>query len=208
MVHPAYIHQMITVDRPRCPWCRVSNETYRNYHDFEWGRPVDNDQQLFEALTLEIFQAGLSWECILQRRAAFRKAFCHFDYHVVAQYTSSYVEELIVCSDIIRHRGKIEAAINNAKVFIHIQQEFTSFRHYLDIQTGGQRIVEWDKSRSALSDLLSADLKKRGMKYVGSTTIYSFLQAIGIIYSHVPECWLHGLSEDLRETPSIKRQEN
>lgn len=195
MVHPTYIHQMITVDRPRCPWCRVSNETYRNYHDFEWGRPVDNDQQLFEALTLEIFQAGLSWECILQRREAFRKAFSNFDYHRVARYTSAQVEELLAHSGIVRHRGKILAAVHNASVLMDIRKEYASFRHYLDVRTGGQRIVEWDKSRSALSDRLSADLKRRGMKYVGSTTVYSFLQAIGIIDAHVPGCWLYGHSE-------------
>ena len=175
----------------RCKWCNLKNPIYIKYHDEEWGMPNFNEQYLFEMLILESFQAGLSWECVLNKREAFRKAFDGFDAKKIANYDDNKISELQNNKDIIRNKMKIMAAVNNAKIFLEIKKEYGSFREYLKVFTGEQQIIEVDKTTSLLSDALSADLIKHGMKFVGSTIIYSYLQAIGIILSHEEECFMY-----------------
>lgn len=185
--------------RQRCFWANPKNERYVRYHDEEWGRPVHDDGKLFEILLLECFQAGLSWECVLNKREGFRRAFAGFDLEKVCAFTAEDVERLTQDAAIIRHRRKIEAAIGNARVFRCIQQEFSSFDCYLWQWTEGEVLHEYGRTTSPLSDALSKDLKKRGMRFVGSTTIYSYLQAVGVIESHEPNCFLLG-SRDFHQT--------
>ena len=175
----------------RCKWCNLKNTAYIKYHDEEWGVPNFDEQYLFEMLILESFQAGLSWECVLNKREAFRKAFDGFDAEKVATYGDDKIAELQNNKDIIRNKLKIGAAVNNAKIFLDIKKEYGSFGEYLNGFTNGQQIIEVDKTTSPLSDALSDDLKKRGMKFVGSTIIYSYLQAIGVINSHDEECFMY-----------------
>ena len=175
----------------RCKWCNLKNPIYIQYHDQEWGVPNFNEQYLFEMLVLESFQAGLSWECVLNKRDAFRKAFDGFNAEKIATYDDDKITELQNNKDIIRNKLKIRSAVNNAKIFLEIQKEYGSFSEYLKVFTGEQRIIEVDKTTSPLSDALSSDLKKRGMKFVGSTIIYSYLQAIGVISSHEEECFMY-----------------
>ena len=175
----------------RCKWCNLKNPIYIQYHDEEWGVQNFNEQYLFEMLILESFQAGLSWECVLNKREAFRKAFDGFNAEKIAAYEDEKIAELQNNKDIIRNKLKIQATVNNAKIFLEIQKEYGSFREYLKVFTGEQQIIEVDKTTSPLSDALSADLKKRGMKFVGSTIIYSYLQAIGVISSHEEECFMY-----------------
>lgn len=175
----------------RCKWCNLENPIYIKYHDEEWGVPNFDEQYLFEMLILESFQAGLSWECVLNKRDAFRKAFDGFDAEKVAAYDDEKIAELQNNRDIIRNKLKIRAAVNNAKIFLEIKKEYGSFGEYLKGFTGGQQIIEVDKTMSSLSDALSADLIKYGMKFVGSTIIYSYLQAIGVIFSHEKECFMY-----------------
>ena len=175
----------------RCKWCNLKNPIYIKYHDEEWGVPNFNEQYLFEMLILESFQAGLSWECVLNKRDAFRKAFDGFNAEKIATYSNNKIAELQNNKDIIRNKLKIRAAVNNAKIFLEIQKEYGSFREYLKGFTGEQPIIEADKTTSPLSDALSAHLIKCGMKFVGSTIIYSYLQAIGVISSHEEECFMY-----------------
>lgn len=175
----------------RCKWCNLKNEKYVKYHDEEWGRINFDDRYLFEMLLLESFQAGLSWECILNKREDFRKAFDGFDADKVAQYQEEKVQELLSNSNIIRNKLKIRASINNAKIFKQIQQKFGTFSNYIKTFTKDKIVYEIGKATSSLSDALSKDLQKRGMKFVGSTIIYSYLQAIGVIDSHEEECFLY-----------------
>ena len=178
-------------DFKRCKWCNLKNPVYIKYHDEEWGVQNFNEQYLFEMLILESFQAGLSWECVLNKREAFRKAFDGFSAEKIATYDDDKITELQNNKDIIRNKLKIRAAVNNAKIFLEIQKEYGSFREYLKGFTGEQQIIEVSKITSHLSDALSADLIKRGMKFVGSTIIYSYLQAIGVIFSHEEECFMY-----------------
>ena len=175
----------------RCKWCNEKNEKYIKYHDEEWGVLNLDDKYLFEMLILESFQAGLSWECVLNKRDAFRKAFCDFDIDKVILFDEKKKEELYNNKDIIRNKLKINSAINNAKIFKSIQEEYGSFRAYLKEFTNEKIIYENDKVTSELSDKISNDLIKRGMKFVGSIIIYSYLQAIGIINSHEEDCFLY-----------------
>ena len=177
----------------RCSWANPKNPVYLKYHDEEWGVPLHSDRELFELLILEGFQAGLSWECVLNKRDAFRAAFDGFDVDLVERYDSEKCESLLLNHNIIRNKLKISAAVKNAKVFIKIQKEFGSFDAYIWGYTGGNTIFEDYSIRttSPLSDEISKDLKKRGMTFVGSTIIYSYLQAIGIIYAHGKECALY-----------------
>ena len=175
----------------RCKWCNEKNEKYIKYHDEEWGVLNLDDKYLFEMLILESFQAGLSWECVLNKRDAFRKAFCDFDIDKVILFDEKKKEELYNNKDIIRNKLKINSAINNAKIFKSIQEEYGSFRAYLKEFTHEEIIYENDKVTSELSDKISNDLIKRGMKFVGSIIIYSYLQAIGIINSHEEDCFLY-----------------
>ncbi len=178
-------------EKKRCAWCNLANPLYVAYHDTEWGRPQHSDAALFELLILEGFQAGLSWECVLNKRAAFRAAFDNFDCTKVAKYSPKKLAALLNNAGIIRNRAKIAASVTNAQVFLAIQQEFGSFDKYLKTFTRGKVVYENDKTHSPLSDALSKDLQKRGMKFVGTTIIYSYLQAIGAIYSHSDDCYLY-----------------
>lgn len=175
----------------RCRWCNVENPIYVKYHDEEWGVPTYDDALLFELLVLEPFQAGLSWECVLNKREAFRLAFDHFDPHKISQYTEDKIDELMSNKGIIRNRRKITATINNARVYLEIQKEWGSFSNYIHHFTNDTILYEYDKTYSDLSDTITKDLKKWGMKFVGTTIIYSYLQAIGIIDSHEPGCYLY-----------------
>ncbi len=176
--------------KKRCLWANPKNERYIRYHDQEWGKPVYDDHKLFEMLVLECFQAGLSWECVLNKRDAFAKAYDDFDLEKVCSYPESKLEELRSNPGIIRNRAKIEASVTNAKVFKAIQKEFGSFSSYLWSWSEGKIIYENDQTRSSLSDALSRDLRNRGMKFVGTTVVYAYLQAVGVIYSHEEGCFL------------------
>ena len=176
--------------RRRCRWANPKNQRYLDYHDHEWGVPVREDGKLFELLLLECFQAGLSWECVLNKREAFRRAFDNFDPVAISRYDDKKRQALCADAQIIRNRRKIDAAINNAAVFLAIQQEWGYFSDYLWSWTKGKTLHEQDKTCSELSDAVSADLKRRGMRFVGSTTIYAYLQAVGVIESHEAGCFL------------------
>ena len=172
----------------RCKWCNEKNKKYVEYHDKEWGILNTDDKYLFEMLILESFQAGLSWECVLNKREAFRKGYDNFAIDKIIKYDDKKIEELINNKDIIRNKLKIRASINNAKIFKQISEEYKGFYNYLKTFTKGNIIYENDKTTSNLSDNISQDLQKRGMKFVGSTIIYSYLQAIGVINSHDDTC--------------------
>lgn len=178
-------------DKIRCKWCNLRDPLYVKYHDEEWCRPNFNDKYLFEMLVLESFQAGLSWECILNKRNDFKKAYDDFNIDKICNYNSLKIQELLSNEKIIRNKLKINASINNAKIFKNIQSEYGTFYNYLKKFTGNQIVYEIDKTTSELSDRISEDLKRQGMKFVGSTIIYSYLQAIGVIYSHDKECFLY-----------------
>ena len=177
----------------RCAWANPKNPIYVKYHDEEWGVPIHSDIALFELLILEGFQAGLSWECVLNKREAFRVAFNGFDVDKVSKYDAKKCESLMNNQGIIRNRLKISAAVKNATAFKEIQKEFGSFDAYIWGFTKGSTVYEEYTLRtsSPISDEISKDLKKRGMSFVGTTIIYSYLQAIGIIYAHSKECFLH-----------------
>ena len=180
------------MNKPRCSWAK--GEQMIHYHDTEWGVPCRDDQKLYEMLLLEAFQAGLSWQVVLAKRENFRRAFDGFNAHKIALYGEEKILALLADPGLIRCRRKIEGAIVNARCFLQIQQEFGSFIAYLDSFTGGQIIVNHTqeiRTTSPLSDRISADLRRRGMKYMGSVTVYSYLQAVGVISDHMPGCFLH-----------------
>ena len=176
------------MNKNRCSWV-TADEVYIKYHDEEWGVPTHDDRDLFELLVLESFQAGLSWITILKKRENFKKAFDDFDVVKVASYDDAKVDELRENEGIIRHKGKIASAINNAQIFIEIQNEFGSFDEYIWSFTDGNVIKHEYLTESELSKTISKDLKKRGMKFVGPTIIYSYLEAIGIIDNHQKNCF-------------------
>ena len=172
----------------RCKWCNLNNPKYIEYHDNEWGIFNSSDKYLFEMLILESFQAGLSWECVLNKREFFEEAYDDFDIEKIINYYDAKIEELCNNKNIIRNKLKIKASINNAKVFMDIEIEFGSFKNYLLKYFKKYPIKEVGKTTSSISDELSKDLFKRGMRFVGSTIIYSYLQAIGLINSHDENC--------------------
>ncbi len=174
----------------RCKWCNLNNPLYVKYHDNEWGALNNDEHYLYEMLILESFQAGLSWECVLNKRSDFEIAYDNFDIDKVIKYDDNKINELINNPKIIRNKLKIKASINNSIIFKDIQKEYGSFYDYLLSYSKGKIIYEYDKTTNELSDALSLDLRKRGMKFVGSTIIYSYLQAIGIINSHFDYCFL------------------
>lgn len=176
----------------RCHWVDERSEIYIKYHDEEWGVPVYDDRELFELLVLESFQAGLSWLCVLNKREAFRQALDNFEPLKISQYTEEKINTLLQNKDIIRSQRKIEAIINNAKIYLNIQKEWGSFSNYIWHFTNNKIIKNTTDNfttTSPLSDEISADLRKRGMKYTGSVIIYSYLQAIGIINDHELSCF-------------------
>ena len=178
------------MNKTRCFWCNPKNPLYIEYHDNEWGKPNFSEQHLFEMLILEGFQAGLSWECVLNKREAFRKAYDNFDLSKVIKFDEERILSLSQNKDIIRNRLKIKTSVNNSRIFKEISDEFGGFYNYLKTFTNGETFYETDRATSPLSDAISADLKRRGMSFVGSTIIYSYLQAIGIINSHDENCYL------------------
>ncbi len=180
-------------EKPRCFWVQGKSPIYIHYHDEEWGTPCHDDKLLYEFLILECFQAGLSWECILNKRPAFAKAFSGFDAQKVAKFNDKKITALMQDEGIIRNRRKIEASIHNSCIFLEIQKEFGSFDNYIWGFTRRKTIPESCDLRttSPLSDEISNDLRKRGMRFVGSTTIYAYLQSIGIINGHTAECFRH-----------------
>jgi DNA-3-methyladenine glycosylase I len=178
----------------RCPWCGT-DPLYVAYHDDEWGCPVHDEGRHFEFLLLETQQAGLSWRCILGKREAFRKAYASFDPEKVAGFTAARVERLLADPGIIRNRRKVEAAIKNARAFLAVAEEFGSFDEYVwRFADGKPRVGKW-KSPSQVpvttpvSDALAKDLKARGFAFVGSTTIYAHMQAIGMVNDHITSCF-------------------
>ncbi|WP_100628598.1 DNA-3-methyladenine glycosylase I [Algoriphagus formosus] len=192
-------------NRTRCPWC-LGFPQYIEYHDKEWGVPVYDDKTHFEFLILESAQAGLSWATILKKREGYRKAFADFDYQIVAEFPDSYVEELLQDPGIIRNKLKIKAAINNAQRFMEIQKEFGSFSEYIWSFVGGKPIQNQLKSMreapatSPKSDRLAKDLKKRGFKFLGSTTIYAHMQATGLVNDHLVDCFRYKEVLELNES--------
>ena len=181
-------------EKPRCQWC-LGFDDYVKYHDTEWGVPAYSDEVHFEFLVLESAQAGLSWATILKKREGYRKAFADFDYRVVAEFPESHVQELMQDAGIIRNALKIKAAINNAERFMEVQQEFGSFSNYIWGFVGGKPIQNDYHSTTEVpatteaSDRLAKDLKKRGFKFLGSTTIYAHMQATGLVNDHMPHCF-------------------
>lgn len=175
----------------RCKWCNLENDKYIEYHDKEWGVLNLDDKYLLEMLILESFQAGLSWECILNKRENFEEAYDDFNLEKICLYTEEKIESLLKNKGIIRNKLKITASINNAKIFKEIVSQYGSFHNFLKTYTNDKVIYEVGNTTSKLSDEISENLTKRGMKFVGSTIIYSYLQAIGIIYSHDKECFLY-----------------
>lgn len=179
----------------RCEWVENQPKFYQDYHDKEWGVPKHNDRILFELLILEGAQAGLSWITILKKRDNYRKAFDNFNPKIIANYKENKVKELLQNEGIVRNKLKINSAIKNAKVFLQIQSEFKTFNNYIWKFTNNKQIINNPKTikhlqtKSILSDTISRDLKKRGMSFVGTTIIYSYLQAIGIINDHTIDCF-------------------
>ena len=171
----------------------MDNPLYVDYHDFEWGVPKRDDHELYELLILEMFQAGLSWETVLNKRENFRKAFDNFDWNKIVDYDEDKINELMQDKGIIRNRRKIEATINNTKIFLNIQKEYGSFANFIWGFTDNKVIITDSKVVSnELSDTISKELRKRGMKFVGTVIIYSYLQAVGVINSHEDNCFLKG----------------
>uniref|UniRef100_UPI00321642E0 DNA-3-methyladenine glycosylase I n=1 Tax=uncultured Draconibacterium sp. TaxID=1573823 RepID=UPI00321642E0 len=180
----------------RCDW-GTSNELMTKYHDEEWGVPLHNDNKLFEFFVLEGFQAGLSWQIVLNKRENFRRAFDYFDPEIIANYDQGKIEELTKDKSIIRNKMKIAACVNNAQRFLEIQQEFGSFDKYIwgfvdykPIVNSFQSLKELP-AKTELSDKISADLKQRGFKFVGSTVIYAHMQATGMVNDHLVQCFRH-----------------
>ena len=183
------------MSQKRCHWAEGQFDLYIEYHDEEWGVPVYDDQKHFEFLVLESAQAGLSWATILKKREGYREAFANFDVEKVAKFTEEKIEEMLINPAIVRNRAKITSAVNNAQRFIEIQKKFGTFDKYIWSFVGGAPIVNEWKSMEQVpvttkqSDSLSKDLKKRGFKFVGSTTIYAHMQAIGLVNDHTTDCF-------------------
>ncbi len=181
----------------RCPWALAGNELYIAYHDQEWGVPVHNDGKQFEFLVLESAQAGLSWSTVLNKREGYRQAFAQFDPQQVARFTAQRIERLVADSSIIRNRQKIEAAVNNARAFLQVQEEVGSFSQYIWQFVDGKPIRNrWRRQEEVpastpVSDALSKDLKQRGFKFVGTTIMYAHMQAVGMVNDHLVSCHRH-----------------
>jgi DNA-3-methyladenine glycosylase I len=188
-------------DKARCPWAK--NELYVQYHDAEWGVPVHDDRLLFEFLILEGAQAGLSWETILEKRENYRRAFDNFDPAVVARYAQKKRKGLLADVGIVRNRLKIEAAVQNAKAFLAVQEDFGTFDEYIwgfvdhEPKQNTWKSIEEVPDKTPESDVMSKDLKRRGFTFVGSTICYAFMQAVGIVNDHLVDCFRHG---ELRQT--------
>ena len=189
-------HPTQPMNETRCPWCLAST-AYIAYHDDEWGRPVHDDRVLFEFLVLEGAQAGLSWSTILAKRENYRRLFAGFDPAKVARFTPARVERLLLDPGIVRNRQKVEGTVKNAKAFLEVQKEFGSFDAYAWTFVGGKPIVNRRQSMKEVpastpeSDAFSKDLRKRGFTFVGSTILYAFMQAVGMVDDHLVDCPCH-----------------
>ena len=190
------------IDRPRCRWARSQDADYVRYHDEEWGRPVHDDRLLFEMLILEGAQAGLSWAIVLRKRAGYVRAFANFDPRKVARFDARRRAALRRDPSIVRNRLKIEATVSNAVAFMAVQREFGSFDRYLWSFVGGRPVLRGRRpstpARTALSDQISKDLIRRGFRFVGSTIIYAYLQAVGVVNDHARSCFLHAKPPRMR----------
>ena len=180
----------------RCTWC-CDNGIVQKYHDEEWGIPLHDDKKHFEYLSMEVMQCGLNWTMMLKKRDIFRECFSNFDYVQIAEYSEQDIDRILNVEGMIKSRRKIEAIITNAKAYLKIIEEFGSFDQYIWSYSGGESLVylkhhrgRWEVS-NVISDKLSKDLKKRGFKYLGSITVFSHLQACGIINDHSPECYMY-----------------
>jgi DNA-3-methyladenine glycosylase I len=199
----------MTDDKPRCRWAQNGDSDYIRYHDEEWGRPSHDDVHLFEMLILEGAQAGLSWSTILRKRANYRRAFAQFDPRKVARFDARRQAALLQDEGIVRNRLKIQSAVSNARAFLGVQQECGSFAHYLWGFVDGQPILTRPgpnarlPASTALSDRISKDLKKRGFRFVGSTIVYAYLQAVGVVNDHSRGCFL--CPQRSTEAPSRRR---
>ncbi len=183
--------------QPRCVWCQSAPEFF-DYHDNEWGYPVSDDQRLFEKLCLESFQSGLSWRTILSKRENFRKAFKHFDYNAIAKFDEADVTRLLLDAGIVRHRGKIEAVINNARRAQELVAAEGSIAAYVWRYEASSPPAPQTASTSAESIAMSKDLKKRGWKFVGPTTVFAFMQAMGLVNDHATECSMREKAAQMR----------
>jgi DNA-3-methyladenine glycosylase I len=178
----------------RCRWVPVDDPDYMRYHDKEWGRPVHDDRLLFEMLTLEGAQAGLSWSTILHKRASYQRAFANFDPRKVARFDAAKKAALMQNPGIVRNRLKIDSTITNARAYLEVQREFGSFDRYLWAFVDGKPVINGSDptpTRTQLSDRISKDLKKRGFRFVGTTILYAYLQAVGVVNDHSSDCFLH-----------------
>jgi DNA-3-methyladenine glycosylase I len=195
---------MAIIEKPRCDWGPRGGELMVTYHDQEWGVPVHDDRKQFEFLTLESAQAGLSWLVVLRKRDAYRRAFADFDPEKVARFAKKRIEKLLADPGIIRNRLKIAAAINNARRFLDVQEEFGTFDKYIWSFVGGRPIQNRLENMKQLpatskeSDALSKDLKQRGFKFVGSTIVYAHMQAVGMVNDHLVTCFRHKACAKLR----------
>jgi DNA-3-methyladenine glycosylase I len=184
-------------EKQRCRWVALNDPDYVRYHDQEWGRPVHDDRLLFEMLILEGAQAGLSWSTILHKRAGYQRAFANFDPKKVARFDRARRAALMQDAGIVRNRLKIESAVGNAQSFLEVQREFGSFDHYLWSFVAGRPLVNGPTARTGvpartpLSDQISKDLSKRGFRFVGTTILYAFLQAVGVVNDHSRDCFLY-----------------
>ena len=183
-------------NQPRCPWVNLKNPLYVEYHDNEWGVPVTCDRHHFEMITLEGAQAGLSWETILNKREGYRRAFVDFDVEQVARFTKRKIKSLLQNPEIVRNRLKVESTINNARAFLKIQAKFGTFNQYVwdfidhEIIVSSFHDLQDYPTKTPQSDALSKDLKKRGFRFVGSTTIYAYMQAAGLVDDHTSDCFV------------------
>lgn len=188
---------LFNMKKQRCPWLKETNPLYVKYHDEEWGRPIHDDQIHFEMITLEGAQAGLSWETVLNKRERYREVFCNFDPKKVLRFDKRKIQTLLKDPGIIRNKLKIESTISNAKAFITVQKEFGSFDKYIWSFVNGKPIYNSFKtlsdypSSTDLSGKISKDLKKRGFRFVGTTIVYAYMQAIGMVQDHSKDCFLH-----------------
>lgn len=179
----------------RCPWPVEDDPLYLDYHDREWGVPVHDDRKLYEFVVLEVFQAGLSWRCVLHKRENFRKAFASFDYRKVAKFGARDIARLVKDAGIIRNRAKIEAAIHNARLFMEVQKEFGTFAKYMWSWVGGKPLLHRHRTLKDYKPYIpeaeawSKDLKKRGFKFLGPTVVYAHMQAVGMVNDHVVDCF-------------------
>ena len=185
------------MQKTRCRWVPADDADYVRYHDEEWGRPVHDDRLLFEMLILEGAQAGLSWSTILHKRASYQRAFANFDPKKVARFDAAKKAALLKDPGIVRNRLKIDSTVGNARAFLEVQHEFDSFDRYLWSFVDGRPVVNGKgpiPTRTELSDRISKDLKKRGFRFVGTTILYAYLQAVGVVNDHSSDCFLYGRS--------------